>query len=141
MGLQDESIATRNEAIVHLESGLPGLKDGRLRHRPSISRPVLVGLLTFVKPAVLIDLWLRILDARGETVMKERPDRREFLKSGLVATATALTAGAVGGILSPVMSFASETPDLVVSHGLDPTTITRAAVDALGGIRRFVETR
>ncbi len=71
--------------------------------------------------------------------MMERPDRREFLKSGLVATAAALTAGSVGGILSPVMSFASETPDLVVSHGLDPATITRAAVDALGGIRRFVK--
>ena len=53
-------------------------------------------------------------------MMMERLDRREFLKSGLVTTAAALTAGAVGNILSPVKSFASEMPDLVVSHRAGP---------------------
>src|SRR5271157_3263387 len=71
--------------------------------------------------------------------MIEKPDRREFLKSGLVATAAAVAAGTVGGIFSPGKSFGAEMPDLVVSHGLDPAAITRAAVDALGGIKRFVK--
>ena len=71
--------------------------------------------------------------------MTENPDRREFLKSGLVATAAAVTAGTLGGILSPRKSFGAEMPDIVVSQGLDPAAITRAAVDALGGIKRFVK--
>jgi uncharacterized protein (DUF362 family) len=71
--------------------------------------------------------------------MIEKTDRREFLKSGLVATAAAMAAGTVSGIFSPGTTFGAELPDLVVSHGLDPAVITRAAVDALGGIKRFVK--
>ncbi len=70
--------------------------------------------------------------------MTERLDRREFLKSGLVTTA-ALATGTLGGLLGPRESFAEEIPDLVISHGIDPAAITRAAVEALGGIKRFVK--
>ncbi len=69
--------------------------------------------------------------------MLKRPDRREFLKSGLISTAVALTTGS--GILNPVESFADSAPDLVVCHGNDPEAMTRSAIDALGGIKRFVK--
>jgi hypothetical protein len=71
--------------------------------------------------------------------MVEKPDRREFLKTGLVTTAAAIATGTVSTILGPGKSFAADVPDLVISHGLDPAAITRAAVDALGGIKRFVK--
>lgn len=57
--------------------------------------------------------------------MIEKTDRREFLKSGLVATAAAMAAGTVSGIFSPGTTFGAQLPDLVVSHGLDPAVITR----------------
>ena len=66
-------------------------------------------------------------------------DRRGFLRSGLVTTAAAIAAGTVGSIFSPRKSFAAEMPDLVISHGADPAAITRSAVEALGGIKRFVK--
>lgn len=69
--------------------------------------------------------------------MGRKPDRREFLKSGLVTTAAAFTAGS--GILHPVLSRAESAPDLVVSYGNDPAAMTRTAIDALGGIGRFVK--
>jgi len=64
-------------------------------------------------------------------------DRRAFLKN---------TAGALGGLatataLSPVHSVASPAqarPDLAVAKGESADKIVRAAVDALGGIRRFI---
>lgn len=70
--------------------------------------------------------------------MSYRPDRREFLKSGLAVTASLVTTGSLG-LISPLESFAQQVPDLVVAHGADPAKITRAAVDALGGMRRFVK--
>lgn len=70
--------------------------------------------------------------------MSHRTNRREFLKGGLLATAAVMSGGAAG-LMLPDPSGAAPTPDVVVSHGTDPARITRAAVDALGGIRRFVK--
>lgn len=70
--------------------------------------------------------------------MANDTNRREFLKGGLVATAALVTGGAAG-LASPAQSDAATAPDVVVSHGTDPGKITRAAVDALGGIKRFVK--
>lgn len=69
--------------------------------------------------------------------MPMKTDRREFLKTGLVTTAAVLTTAS--GILDPATSFADTYPDLVISHGNDPEAMTRSAVDALGGIARFVK--
>jgi uncharacterized protein (DUF362 family) len=59
-------------------------------------------------------------------------DRRDFLKA-----ATALGALPVLGPFAPLQA-APAYPDLAVVHGGSPAKITRAAVDALGGIRRFI---
>ena len=62
-------------------------------------------------------------------------DRREFLKltamSGLALSVT----GTHG--LIPCAE-ASEKIDLAVAHGASPAMITKAAVDAMGGIKRFI---
>ena len=42
-------------------------------------------------------------------------------------------------MINPGQSFAQGAPDLVISHGRNPATMTRAAVDALGGMKRFVK--
>jgi uncharacterized protein (DUF362 family) len=74
--------------------------------------------------------------------MSQNTNRREFLKTGLVTTA-ALVASGPAAIFGAGTSFAQDTasgaPDVVVSHGVNPETITRAAVDALGGMKRFVK--
>jgi len=70
--------------------------------------------------------------------MQRKTDRREFMKNGLLTTAAVLAGGA-GGFLGPRRSFAQETPDLVLSYGSDPAEITRTAVEALGGMARFVK--
>jgi uncharacterized protein (DUF362 family) len=64
-------------------------------------------------------------------------DRREFLKKGLAATATVLSGGSL--LFNPRESRAETLPDLVVANGSDPAEITRAAVNALGGMGRFVK--
>ncbi len=59
-------------------------------------------------------------------------NRREFLKgAGLLGLSLALD-----GKLSSVS--ASVSPDIVVAEGLSPSAITTSAIDALGGIRRFI---
>jgi uncharacterized protein (DUF362 family) len=59
-------------------------------------------------------------------------ERREFLKDSAGALA-ALAA------VSPLLAAApAARPDLAVVHGPAPDRIVRAAVDALGGIRRFI---
>ena len=65
--------------------------------------------------------------------MLHSPNRREFLKGGLVTTAAALVGGNVG-ILGGRNAYAGGFPDVVVSHGQSPAALTRAAVDALGGM-------
>jgi uncharacterized protein (DUF362 family) len=69
--------------------------------------------------------------------MSRKLDRREFLKSGLVATA-AMTVGP-SIILNANSASAQDYPDIILSHGNNPAVITRAAVDALGGMKRFVK--
>ena len=64
-------------------------------------------------------------------------DRREFLKKGLAASATVFSGGAL--LFNPRESLAQAPPDLVVVNGGDPAEITRAAVDASGGMGRFVK--
>ncbi len=70
--------------------------------------------------------------------MSRKSNRREFLKGGLVATAAAMTVGS-GFILNRDSAWAQTYPDVVVSHGRDPSAITRSAVEALGGMKRFVK--
>ncbi len=64
-------------------------------------------------------------------------DRREFLKKGLVVTASVITGGRLGANVTE--TWAEDRPDLVIANGSDPAAITRAAVDALGGMGRFVK--
>ncbi len=70
--------------------------------------------------------------------MGRKTDRREFLKAGIIGTA-AMVAGGHGGIFGRSEAHAQQFPDVVISHGNNPAAITRAAVDALGGMKRFVK--
>ncbi|MGO9568343.1 MAG: DUF362 domain-containing protein [Desulfomonilaceae bacterium] len=70
--------------------------------------------------------------------MSRKSTRREFLKGGLVATGAAMTVGP-GVILNRDSAWALTYPDVVVSHGRNPSAITRSAVEALGGMKRFVK--
>lgn len=70
--------------------------------------------------------------------MSRKSDRREFLKTGLITTAAVIASGPAA-MMSPRYSFAQGAPDVVISHGRNPATMTRAAVDALGGMQRFVK--
>ncbi|MFC1833975.1 DUF362 domain-containing protein [Thermodesulfobacteriota bacterium] len=64
--------------------------------------------------------------------------RRQFLKTGLMATATAL-AGTTGRIVDPNYAHAAGHPDIAIARGRSPKANTRSAVDALGGMGRFVK--
>jgi len=61
-------------------------------------------------------------------------DRRSFLRTAAI--------GSIGlslPALDPATGLAAPPPpDLAVAHGASPEKIVRAAVDALGGIKRFV---
>ena len=70
--------------------------------------------------------------------MSRKSNRREFLKGGLVATAAAMTVGP-GVIVNRDSAWAQTYPDVVVSRGRNPSAITRSAVEALGGMKRFVK--
>ncbi|MFH1081584.1 MAG: DUF362 domain-containing protein [Pseudomonadota bacterium] len=63
-------------------------------------------------------------------------NRRDFLKSAVI-TGAALTVP-IG--LDPILAalVAAEKTDLAVASGTPPAKITRAAIDALGGMKRFV---
>ncbi len=61
--------------------------------------------------------------------------RRDFIKSAL-ASGAALSVSGIDPFLS--LLAAAELPDLVVARGSQPAQVTRAAVFALGGMRRFV---
>jgi len=64
-------------------------------------------------------------------------DRREFIKTGLAAAA--MVAGGPAALLGPRSAQAAEAPDLVICRGKAPAAMTRAAVDALGGMKHFVK--
>lgn len=70
--------------------------------------------------------------------MIEKVHRREFLKTGLIATAAALAAGP-GSLLHPEETFAGQLPDLAVAYGSDPAQNARKAVEAIGGMKQFVK--
>lgn len=62
-------------------------------------------------------------------------ERRDFIRLATVGAAgAAFSAGALG-VPKPQ---GAKVPDLAVAHGGSPEAITRAAVEALGGMRRFV---
>ncbi|MFH0823192.1 MAG: DUF362 domain-containing protein [Pseudomonadota bacterium] len=64
--------------------------------------------------------------------------RREFLRTALITTGAAITGGP-GLVFGPSGVQAQEVPDIAVAYGNDPAVNARAAVDALGGIKRFVK--
>ncbi|MBI5026021.1 MAG: DUF362 domain-containing protein [Nitrospirae bacterium] len=63
-------------------------------------------------------------------------DRREFLKLAAISGIGFSTAGSFDKLIKSVE--ASEKIDLVVAHGASPSKITDAAIDAIGGMKRFV---
>lgn len=99
--------------------------------------------------------------------MFRKTNRREFLKGGLAIASTLATSGAMN-VLAPLVASAEQSPDLVVARGNIPWpkwmleywegsaksqagtagsgpefkvigSMTRAAVDALGGMSKFVK--
>ncbi len=62
-------------------------------------------------------------------------NRRDFIKTSTLA-GIGLALHGIDGLVPPAE--AAEKVDLAVVHGASPSAITRAAVDALGGIKRFV---
>lgn len=63
-------------------------------------------------------------------------NRREFLKA---TTITGVGLSIPEGILKLIgEAEASEKVDLAVAHGPSPSAITKAAIDALGGIKKFI---
>lgn len=70
--------------------------------------------------------------------MPVQHDRREFLRTGLVAAAAVVTSGPIA-LFDASETQAAESPDLVICRGKSPGVLTRAAVDALGGMKRFVK--
>ena len=62
-------------------------------------------------------------------------DRREFLKISAVA-GIGLSVTGIDRLVSPLE--ASERTDLAVVRGASPAAITRAAIDAIGGIKSFI---
>ncbi len=62
-------------------------------------------------------------------------DRREFLKLAAV-TGAGLSFSGIGELAQAAESL--DRTDLVVAHGASPAAITKAAIDAMGGIRKFV---
>jgi len=70
--------------------------------------------------------------------MAPKLDRREFLRGSLITTAALMTTGSVG-VLNPRDSYAQQFPDLIISRGGNPAALARSAVDALGGMKRFVK--
>lgn len=63
-------------------------------------------------------------------------DRRDFLKTAIVTGAVLAIPGS-SDILIKALEAAEKT-DLVVAHGLSPVAITKAAINALGGIKAFI---
>ncbi len=63
--------------------------------------------------------------------------RRQFLKTTLVSGAAVATGSL--NFLAPSNSFGADYPDVAVAMGLDASQITRASVEAIGGMQRFVK--
>jgi uncharacterized protein (DUF362 family) len=63
-------------------------------------------------------------------------DRRDFLKA-TIATGVAFAVPGAADIFLGALE-AAEKKDLVVVHGISPARITKAAIDGLGGMKRFI---
>jgi uncharacterized protein (DUF362 family) len=63
-------------------------------------------------------------------------NRRDFMKAALITGAATIVP--VGWDPFTSVLWAQEKADLVVARGVSPSKITRAAIDGLGGMRRFV---
>jgi uncharacterized protein (DUF362 family) len=63
-------------------------------------------------------------------------DRREFLKIAAITGAGLSAPNSLNTFINTIE--ASEKVDLVVVHGVSPTEITRAAIDELGRMKKFV---
>lgn len=70
--------------------------------------------------------------------MPHDEQRRRFIKSGLAAAAAVMTTGH-SAFFGSTDARADAIPDIAISHGRDPAKLTRSAVDAIGGIGRFVK--
>ncbi len=62
-------------------------------------------------------------------------ERREFLKAAAIA-GIGLSIPGIEGLLNS--AYGSENIDLAVVHGASPSAITKAAIEAMGGIKRFI---
>jgi uncharacterized protein (DUF362 family) len=76
-----------------------------------------------------------VLNNRRSRQKGARMDRREFLKLAAV-TGIGLTIPGIDALTSAVP--ASEKIDLAVAQGPSPSAITKAAIDALGGMKHFI---
>jgi uncharacterized protein (DUF362 family) len=63
-------------------------------------------------------------------------NRRDFLKTAVISGAALTIPIGLDPILAALV--AAEKTDLAVARGTPPAKITRAAIDALGGMKRFV---
>src|SRR3990170_8393326 len=63
-------------------------------------------------------------------------DRRKFLKAAAVAGVGLSIPEGLSSLVEAAE--AARRPDLVVAHGASPAKITKAAIDALGGIKKFI---
>ena len=63
-------------------------------------------------------------------------DRRDFLKTAILSGVTFAIPGVADTFLGALD--AAEKTDLVVAHGISPARITKAAIDGLGGMKRFI---
>lgn len=70
--------------------------------------------------------------------MKSEPTRRDFLRAGLTTGAAVMT-GLSPAFVQQSRGEAGKFPDVAIASGKDAAAITKAAVDAIGGIKRFVK--
>ncbi len=63
-------------------------------------------------------------------------DRRKFLKAAAIAGVGLSIPQGLSSLVEAAE--AARRPDLAVAHGASPAEITKAAIDALGGIKRFI---
>ena len=63
-------------------------------------------------------------------------NRRDFLKTTIITGITFAMPGNTNLFIKALE--AAEKIDLVVTHGISPARITKAAIDGLGGIRAFI---
>ena len=63
-------------------------------------------------------------------------NRRDFIKLTAMAGVGFSIRGNFDSFIAPAE--AAEKVDLAIAHGVSPSKITRAAIDAMGGMKKFV---